>query len=38
MVQLMNPSAGMRTREVIGGTGPKSVAAALAEAEQRLSS
>jgi argininosuccinate lyase len=36
MVQLMTPSAGMRTREVRGGTGPQAVAAALAEAEQRL--
>ena len=36
MIGLMKPSEGMRTREVPGGTGPKAVAAALAEAEQRL--
>ena len=36
MVALMNPAEGMRTREIRGGTGPRSVASALAEAEQRL--
>ena len=36
MVRLMNPSEGMKTREVIGGTGPASVANALAAAEARL--
>ena len=36
MVRLMNPSEGMKTREVIGGTGPASVAAALDAAAARL--
>jgi len=36
MVRLMNPSEGMKTREVVGGTGPASVAAALDAAEARL--
>ncbi len=36
MVRLMNPSEGMKTREVIGGTGPVSVAAALEAAGDRL--
>ncbi len=36
MIGLMQPSAGMATREVIGGTGPKAVAAALDAAEARL--
>ena len=36
MVRLMNPLEGMKTREVIGGTGPSSVASALATAEARL--
>ena len=36
MVRLMNPLEGMKTREVIGGTGPSSVASALAAAEARL--
>jgi argininosuccinate lyase len=38
MIVLMNPSEGMKTREIKGGTGPASVAAALEEAAQRLQS
>jgi argininosuccinate lyase len=38
MLALMNPSAGMQTREIKGGTGPASVAAALEEAATRLQS
>jgi argininosuccinate lyase len=38
MIRLMHPSEGMKTREVIGGTGPKAVAAALMEAERRIES
>ena len=37
MARLMNPSEGMKTREIAGGTGPQAVAAALAEARHRLS-
>jgi argininosuccinate lyase len=33
---LLDPRAGMRSREIPGGTGPQSVAAALAAAKQRL--
>jgi argininosuccinate lyase len=33
---LLDPREGMKSREVIGGTGPNSVAAALANARQRL--
>ncbi|MSV34165.1 MAG: argininosuccinate lyase [Bryobacterales bacterium] len=33
---VLNPSEGMKTREIKGGTGPKHVAAALADAESRL--
>ncbi|MBY0504976.1 MAG: argininosuccinate lyase [Bryobacteraceae bacterium] len=33
---LLKPREGMKTREIRGGTGPASVAAALAEAEARL--
>ena len=36
MIALMNPAAGMKTREIKGGTGPAAVAAALDEAAQRL--
>ena len=36
MVALMRPSAGMKTREILGGTGPKAVAAALEEAAARV--
>jgi argininosuccinate lyase len=37
MAALLHPAQGMRTREIRGGTGPLTVAAALDEAEQRLS-
>jgi argininosuccinate lyase len=33
---LLDPKQGMRSREIVGGTGPGAVAAALAEAEARL--
>jgi argininosuccinate lyase len=36
MALLMNPAEGMKTREIEGGTGPKSVAAALEQASVRL--
>ncbi len=36
MAELLQPSEGMKTREIRGGTGPKAVAAALSDAEQRL--
>jgi argininosuccinate lyase len=36
MAQLLKPETGMRTREIAGGTGPESVAAALEAAERRL--
>ena len=36
MARLLKPAAGLRTREIAGGTGPASVARALAEAETRL--
>lgn len=36
MVKLLEPSAGMLTREIPGGTGPTAVKQALAEAEARL--
>ncbi len=36
MAALLHPAAGMRSREVPGGTGPESVARALAEARERL--
>jgi argininosuccinate lyase len=36
MAALLQPAAGMRTREIRGGTGPKAVAAALKEAAIRL--
>jgi argininosuccinate lyase len=36
MAKYMNPSEGIRTREIAGGTGPQAVAAALTEAERRL--
>jgi len=38
MIRLMKPEEGMRTREVPGGTGPQTVAAALAAAQDRLDS
>ena len=34
--RLLDPRPGMESREVTGGTGPKAVAAALAEARARL--
>jgi argininosuccinate lyase len=36
MAALLQPSEGMKTREIRGGTGPSSVAAALEEAARRL--
>jgi argininosuccinate lyase len=36
MARLLNPKEGMRTRELPGGAGPGAVAAALAEADDRL--
>lgn len=36
MAQLLNPSAGMATRELPGGTGPQAVARAVEEARTRL--
>jgi argininosuccinate lyase len=36
MARLLSPAEGMKTRELPGGTGPNSVAAALAQAEARL--
>ncbi|MFB3776843.1 MAG: argininosuccinate lyase [Bryobacteraceae bacterium] len=36
MARLLRPSEGMKTREIPGGTGPASVAAALEEAGKRL--
>jgi len=36
MAQLLKPEAGMKTREIPGGTGPEAVAAALDAAERRL--
>jgi argininosuccinate lyase len=38
MALLLNPVEGMKTREIKGGTGPASVAAALEQASARLSS
>ena len=38
MIDLMNPTAGMKTREIKGGTGLASVAAALEDAANRLQS
>jgi argininosuccinate lyase len=35
---LLHPREGMKTREIAGGTGPRTVAAALAEALQRIQS
>jgi argininosuccinate lyase len=37
MARYLNPAEGIRTREILGGTGPRVVAAALDEAELRLS-
>ncbi|HXJ38077.1 MAG TPA: hypothetical protein VNH18_02295, partial [Bryobacteraceae bacterium] len=36
IARLLNPREGMKTREIKGGTGPATVAAALAEARLRL--
>jgi argininosuccinate lyase len=36
MARLLDPSEGMRSRELPGGTGPSAVAAALKDAEDRL--
>ena len=36
MARLMRPAEGMKTREIPGGTGPRAVAAALAEARHRV--
>ncbi len=36
MVRLLHPAEGMKTREIRGGTGPKTVKAALQAAAQRL--
>jgi argininosuccinate lyase len=36
MAALMEPAIGMKTREILGGTGPQVVAAALEEAQARL--
>ena len=36
LAALLDPKQGMRSREIAGGTGPAAVAAALAEANQRL--
>ncbi len=36
MAELLDPKKGMQSREVPGGTGPKAVALALAEAKERL--
>jgi argininosuccinate lyase len=36
MIALMKPSEGMKTREIRGGTGPKSVTVALETARARL--
>ncbi len=38
MIALMKPSEGMKTREIRGGTGPATVAKALATARERLAS
>ena len=37
LAALLDPKRGMKSREIAGGTGPQSVAAALAAARQRLS-
>src|SRR5579883_102739 len=36
MARLLNPAEGMKSREIPGGTGPRAVARALAEAKERL--
>jgi argininosuccinate lyase len=37
VARLLDPREGMKTREITGGTGPETVAAALAAARDRLS-
>jgi argininosuccinate lyase len=37
MIRLFQPAEGMKTREIFGGTGPRTVKQALAEAERRVS-
>ena len=37
MIRLFHPAEGMKTREIAGGTGPQTVAQALAQAERRVS-
>jgi len=36
MAALLDPREGLKTREIVGGTGPKAVAAAIEGAEARL--
>jgi argininosuccinate lyase len=36
MARLLNPVEGMKSRALVGGTAPSAVAAALAQAKQRL--
>jgi argininosuccinate lyase len=36
LAALLDPKQGMKSREIPGGTGPDSVAAALTEARRRL--
>jgi argininosuccinate lyase len=36
MARLLDPREGLKTREIVGGTGPRHVAAALEQAKQRL--
>jgi argininosuccinate lyase len=36
VARLLDPQAGMKSREVPGGTGPETVAAAIREARRRL--
>ena len=36
MARLLDPREGLQTREIPGGTGPRAVAQALAEARERL--
>jgi argininosuccinate lyase len=36
MARLLDPAAGMKTRELAGGTGPTAVSRAIQEAEARL--
>jgi argininosuccinate lyase len=36
MARLLHPQEGMKSREILGGTGPESVAKAIEEAERRL--